>query len=106
MGGSNALGVDIDALRTMAATLRASASTLDRQSRRIAEHPFGIGNDQAGRNYSGQGTVVHNGLARIASSLRNWSAAAAATADVFDHAATEYARIDRNRAAGLPGARR
>ncbi|MFC9998514.1 hypothetical protein [Nocardia sp. NPDC127526] len=105
MGGSNALGVDIDALRTTAASLRTGAGTLAQESRRIAEHTFGLGHDRAGRNYSRQGIAVHDGLARIAAALRNWSTAAAATADVFDRAAAEYTRIDRNRTTALSGAR-
>ncbi|MFB7721586.1 MULTISPECIES: hypothetical protein [unclassified Nocardia] len=99
MPGFNALGVDLDALRTTVTALRGSAETLGRQSRRITEHP--LGPDHAGRDYAAQGAAIHAGLERIAACLAHWSTATGAIADVFDHAATEYDRMDRERAAQL-----
>ncbi|MEV6771373.1 hypothetical protein AB0N05_22400 [Nocardia sp. NPDC051030] len=101
MGGSNVLGVDTDALRGAAATLRDCSATLDQQARLVTEHAFGIGNDQAGRNYSKQGAAIHTGFEHIAACLRNWSTAAATTSAVFDSAAKEYDRIDADRAAAV-----
>ncbi|MRH88721.1 hypothetical protein GFY24_14925 [Nocardia sp. SYP-A9097] len=98
MPGFDMLGVDLDALHNTITTLRTCADTLQQQSRRITEHPFGLGNDEAGRNYSAQGAAIHAGLERMAACLHHWSAGTAATADVFAHAATEYERIDRERA--------
>ncbi|MFF2552577.1 hypothetical protein ACFVUS_16345 [Nocardia sp. NPDC058058] len=99
MPGFNALGVDLDALRNTVTALRGSAETLGTQSRRVTEHTFG--RDQAGRDYAEQGAAIHAGLERIAACLAHWGAATLAIGDVFDHAATEYARLDRERAAQL-----
>ncbi|WP_067818876.1 hypothetical protein [Nocardia inohanensis] len=103
MGGSDVLGVSTESLRGAAAMLREAATTLGRQSNRIGEHAFGIGNDEAGRNYPSQGSGVHHGVERIAACLRAWATSAAVTADVFDRAAAEYDRIDSTRAAAVAG---
>ncbi|WP_067698192.1 hypothetical protein [Nocardia jejuensis] len=97
MSGSTMLGVDTDALRGAAVTLRECAVTLGLQGRRVGDRAFGSGND-AGFDYSRQGRAVHEGLERIAARLRDWSAAAEATATVFARAAAEYDRIDTERA--------
>ncbi|MGW4248008.1 hypothetical protein, partial [Nocardia sp. NPDC004722] len=86
-----------------ATTLRDGADALGQQSRAVGEHAFGLGDDRAGRNYSTQGSAVHQGFERASACLRAWGAAAAATAEVFDRAAAEYARIDRDRASALTG---
>ncbi|GAB2565511.1 hypothetical protein [Nocardia heshunensis] len=103
MSESGDFGVRIATLRTAATTLRDGADALGQRSRAVGEHAFGLGNDRAGRNYSAQGGAVHQGFERAAACLRAWSGAAAATADVFDRAAAEYARIDRDRATALTG---
>lgn len=106
MPGFEAVHAEIDAVRAAATTLRGCAAALEQQSRRITEHAFGAHGDQAGRNYAAQAAAIHDGFERIAACLHNWGASATATADVFDHAATEYARIDRERAAATAGALR
>ncbi|WP_067711716.1 type VII secretion target [Nocardia yamanashiensis] len=103
MGGSDVLGVSTETLRGAATMLRETAATLGRQSNRIGEHAFGIGNDEAGRNYAPQGSAVHHGLERIAGCLHAWAASVSATADVFDRAAAEYDRLDSTRAAAVAG---
>ncbi|QLY31923.1 hypothetical protein [Nocardia huaxiensis] len=103
MSGSNALSVDIEGLRGAAATLRDGSATLRRQSRRVDDHAFGGSGEQAGRNYARQGSAVHSGFEHVADCLRNWGMALAATADVFDSAASEYQRLDRERAARISG---
>ncbi|MBL1075109.1 hypothetical protein JK358_11965 [Nocardia sp. 2] len=103
MSGSNALSIDVDGLRAAAATLRDEAVTLRLQSRRITDHTFGVGNDQAGRNYARQGAAVHDGFERVADCLRDWGTAVSVTADVFDLAASEYERQDRERAERVTG---
>ncbi|WP_067561785.1 hypothetical protein [Nocardia acidivorans] len=98
MPGFDVLGVDLDALHNTIGTLRTCADSLRQQSDRITEQSFGTGRADAGRDYSAQGAAIHAGLERIAACLRHWSVATAATADVFDRAATEYERLDRERA--------
>ncbi|MFE3103135.1 hypothetical protein [Nocardia tengchongensis] len=106
MGESGDFGVRIAALHTAASTLRDNASALRQHAGAVADHAFGCGNDRAGRDYSAQGANVHQGFERAAACLRYWSAAAAATADVIDRAATEYERLDRERASALDEAGR
>ncbi|MTE11631.1 hypothetical protein [Nocardia aurantiaca] len=103
MGESDDFGVRIAALHAAATTLRDNAASLGQRARAVGDHAFGIGNDQAGRNYAAQGTAMHQGFERAAACLRYWGAAAAATADVFDRAATEYARLDHAHATALTG---
>ncbi|MET9488724.1 hypothetical protein [Nocardia sp. NPDC006630] len=103
MGGFDVLGVDLDGLRDTITTLRGCADTLEQQSRRVGAHVFGIGNDEAGRNYSASGAAVQHGFEHIAACLHRWSTVTAATADVFDGAAADYARIDHERAAAVSG---
>lgn len=102
-GGVDGFAVDIDALRAAAGTLRTSAETLGAQARRVDDHMFGVGNDEAGRNYSEQGMAVHHGLERLAGWLRDWGSATAATAGGFDVAVAEYVRNDRERAGRTGG---
>ncbi|MFD7846189.1 hypothetical protein ACFV4K_25010 [Nocardia sp. NPDC059764] len=101
MGESGDFGVRVTALHTAATTLRDNAGALRQHAHAIGDHAFGLGNDAAGRDYSAQGAGIHRGFERAAGCLRHWAAAAAATADVFDRAATEYARLDHERAAAL-----
>ncbi|MFE3058502.1 hypothetical protein [Nocardia sp. NPDC059239] len=101
MSESGDFGVRIAALRDGATTLRDNAAALGQHARTVGEHAFGIGRDEAGRNYSAQGIAVHQGFERAAACLRYWGAAASATAEVFDRAATEYARLDREYATAL-----
>ncbi|WKY51661.1 hypothetical protein [Nocardia seriolae] len=102
----------ISALRAAATTLRDNADALQRHSRAVGDHAFGvgrafaIGSDEAGRNYAAQGIAIHEGFERVAACLRYWGAAATATADIFDRAAAEYTRIDRAHAAALTEAGR
>ncbi|MFI6870109.1 hypothetical protein [Nocardia sp. NPDC050406] len=96
--GPDGFAVDIDALRAAAGSLRDSAVVLRTQARRVDDHLFGIGNDEAGRDYSEQGLAVHRGLERLAGWLRDWGSATAATAAAFDLAVAEYVRNDRERA--------
>ncbi|MEC3954943.1 hypothetical protein VMT65_18020 [Nocardia sp. CDC153] len=102
MGGSADFGVRVSSLHAAAATLRENATALHRHSRAVGEHA--CGGHAAGRDYAMQGKAIHQGFERIAACLRYWSEASAATAEVFDRAAGEYARIDRERAASLVGA--
>ncbi|MVU78881.1 hypothetical protein GPX89_16710 [Nocardia sp. ET3-3] len=95
MGGHGDFGVRVSILHAGAATLRDNADALQQHSRAVGEHPFGIAENEAGRNYATQGAAVHQGFERAAACLRYWAAAATATADVFDRAATEYTRIDQ-----------
>ncbi|WP_405489353.1 hypothetical protein [Nocardia sp. NBC_00511] len=101
MGGSGDFGVRVAALHAMATTLREESTALAQRARAVDEHAFGVGGDSAGRNYAAQGRAVHDGFERVAGCLRQWGTAAAATADVFDRAAAEYARIDRDRSTAL-----
>ncbi|MBF6179693.1 hypothetical protein [Nocardia otitidiscaviarum] len=101
-GGADSFAVDIAALRIAAATLRDSAESLRLQARRIDEHMFGIGNDEAGRNYAEHGMSVHRGLEHLAGWLRDWATATATTASGLDTAVTEYERTDRERAEQTP----
>ncbi|GAB0106214.1 hypothetical protein JMUB6875_51980 [Nocardia sp. JMUB6875] len=101
MGESGDFGVRISALHAAATTMRDNAAALHGHSRTVGEHAFGMGHDQAGRDYASQGAAIHQGFERVAACLRCWAAAATATADVFDRAAAEYARLDRARAAAL-----
>ncbi|MFE5289059.1 hypothetical protein ACFRAQ_29180 [Nocardia sp. NPDC056611] len=101
MGESGDFGVRVTALHTAATTLRDNAEALRQHAHAIGDHAFGLGNDAAGRDYSAQGAAIHRGFERAAGCLRHWAAAAAATADVFDRAASEYARLDHDRATAL-----
>lgn len=101
MGGSGDFGVRVAALHAMATTLREESTALATRAHAVDEHAFGVDGDSAGRNYAAQGRAVHQGFERIAGCLRQWAGAATATADVFDRAAAEYARIDRSRATDL-----
>ncbi|MGW3540993.1 hypothetical protein ACWDNI_10680 [Nocardia niigatensis] len=103
MSESGDFGVRIAALRAGATTLRDNAAALGQHARAVGDNAFGICRDEAGRNYSAQGITVHQGFERAAACLRYWGAAASATAEVFDRAAAEYARLDRERAAALAG---
>lgn len=101
MGESGDFGVRVTTLHAAATTLRDNAGALRQHAHAIDDHAFGLGNDSAGRDYAAQGAAVHRGFERAAGCLRHWGAAAAATADVFDRAATEYARLDHDRATAL-----
>lgn len=101
--GPEGFAVDIDALRAATGTLRDSAEALRTQARRVDDHMFGIGNDEAGRNYSVQGMAVHHGLERLAGWLRDWGTATSGTAAAFDTSVAEYVRNDRERAGRTGG---
>ncbi|MGX1806404.1 hypothetical protein ACWIGI_11875 [Nocardia sp. NPDC055321] len=105
MPGSGALHVDLDAVRAGITVLRDCADVLARHSRAVAENDFGTRNSDAGRDYAVQAAAIHAGFTRIAAFLHRWSSAAVATADVFDHAAGEYARVDRERVAAAGAVR-
>ncbi|MEC3913220.1 hypothetical protein [Nocardia sp. CDC160] len=99
MGGSGDFGVRVSSLHAAAATLRENATALQEHSRAVQEHT--IGGNATGRDYTAQGKAIHQGFEQIAACLRYWSEASAATAEVFDRAAGEYARIDRERATSI-----
>ncbi|NNH71947.1 hypothetical protein HLB23_19145 [Nocardia uniformis] len=102
-GGPDGFAVDIDALRLAAGTLRDSAESLRQQALRVDDHRFGVGNDEAGRNYSIPGMTVHRGFERLAGWLRDWGSSSAVTAAGLDTAAAEYVRNDRERAGRTGG---
>ncbi|MEU0544421.1 hypothetical protein ABZ319_31575 [Nocardia sp. NPDC005978] len=104
MPGFGALHADLTEMRVAATTLRCCADALARQSRAVAENSFGAGSSDAGRDYAAQAAAIHAGFTRVAAFLHRWSSAALLTADVFDHAAAEYERLDRERAASAGAA--
>ncbi|WP_174188754.1 type VII secretion target [Nocardia barduliensis] len=97
MGGSETVGVRTGELGALGSDYRRSADAVRDQAKRIADHPFGIG-DEAGRNYAPQGIAVRQGLERISAWLRTWSTATTATADALGAAVVAYAETDQQRA--------
>ncbi|MGY1947401.1 hypothetical protein [Nocardia asiatica] len=84
-------------LGALGSDYRRSADAVRDQAKRIADHPFGAG-EEAGRNYAPQGIAVRQGLERISAWLRTWSAATTATADALGAAVVAYAESDQQRA--------
>ncbi|MGK8511988.1 hypothetical protein ACRS5S_29530 [Nocardia asiatica] len=97
MGGSETVGVRMGELGALGSDYRRSADAVRDQAKRIADHPFGAG-EEAGRNYAPQGIAVRQGLERISAWLRTWSAATTATADALGAAVVAYAESDQQRA--------
>jgi hypothetical protein len=77
---------------------RRSATAVQDQRKRVTEHMFGIGNDEAGRNYSQEGIAVHRGLERIEAWLGHWSTATTATGDAIGASVVVYTELDEDRA--------
>ncbi|WP_328409382.1 hypothetical protein [Nocardia sp. NBC_00403] len=84
------LGVSTGELGNLANDIRTSAGVVQTQSKRVTDHMFGVGNDEAGRNYAQEGIAVHGGFETIGNWLRNWSEAATAIADSVGAAVVVY----------------
>lgn len=85
--------VDTSAMRAMAQEYAAAAATVAESER---EHlsAFDFGGASAGRAYAGHGDALRASLFEVASSLRQWSRAAAEIAAVLTVSADRYEDAD------------
>jgi hypothetical protein len=99
MTGSEELHADPPGLRQLSDRARQSAEALGRTSAQLGDTGFG-----AGRDYPEQGRAVHDGVARVAAWLRQWSDATAATATALHTAAVTYAATEDSNEQRVAGA--
>ncbi|TLF82371.1 hypothetical protein [Nocardia cyriacigeorgica] len=84
--------VDPTTLQQIGSNLRASASVLGNRATDIERHEFGPA--QAGRLYASEGTKIHDGLARIATWLKNWQTAIDKSGSLMSSNASTYATTE------------
>lgn len=89
------------ALQRISQELQRSAATVGNHVKDVRDHDFGPA--QAGRNYSAQGTAVHEGLTRIGSWLDNWRQAVAASAVAMNQGVVNYQNADTTNASNVAG---
>ncbi|MEV2218699.1 hypothetical protein AB0E01_02330 [Nocardia vinacea] len=95
MAESDKMGVKTGELGALGSDFRRSASAVKVQAKRVTDHMFGVGNDEAGRNYSQEGSAVHSGLERIDAWLENWSDATDALGNALGASVVVYSEVDR-----------
>ncbi len=93
MGTAGVARVDTAAVRAMAQEFGAAASIVDDTVRKHLSH-FDFGGATAGRAYIRHGDVLRASLFGIATSLREWSRAAAEIATVLNVSADRYDDAD------------
>ncbi|WP_234788872.1 type VII secretion target [Mycolicibacterium iranicum] len=85
--------VDTIAVRAMAQEFTVAAAILGEAARKHMVH-FDFGAATAGRAHAGRGEALGEALAEVASSVREWSRAAAEIAAVLDVSADRYEDAD------------
>ena len=98
--GTAVARVDTVAVRAMAQEFTTAAAILAEAVRKHMAH-FDFGAATAGRAYTGRGEELREALFEVASSLREWSRAAAEIATVLDVSAGRYEDADAGAAGRL-----
>lgn len=91
--GTAVARVDTVAVRAMAQEFTAAAAIVAEASRKHLTH-FDFGGATAGRAYGGRGEALRDALLEVASSMREWSRAAAEIATVLNVSADRYEDSD------------
>ncbi|MDA2894760.1 type VII secretion target [Mycolicibacterium sp. BiH015] len=85
--------VDTVAVRAMAQEFTTTAAIIAEAARKHMAH-FDFGGAAAGRAYAGRGDALRDALFEVASSLREWSRAAAEIAAALNVSADRYEDAD------------